>query len=269
MLFEIIQKKELKNRIAMKRLLIILPILSLLVASCHKDPYADAIISPNPAWVGEDITFTNISSNTDYSEWDMGDGTSSSSFNVIHYYYDPGVYDVTLRSFGRKGGVNVASFVVEVDGSELKVIVEELNEGYLIEGASVVLFNSLDAWMDLDYNNATEEQFTNRYGECWFSDLSYQKYYVDVYYRVGNEGYVNELLGLDDPERWIETQELPGGLDHTFIAVVESVIFNDVKKSTGRPAVRAPEQQIKRKVETSPADKPIRENKISVKKERK
>mgnify|MGYP001271698686 CR=1 FL=1 len=37
----------------MKRLLLILPILLLLLAGCHKDPYADAIITPNPAYVGE------------------------------------------------------------------------------------------------------------------------------------------------------------------------------------------------------------------------
>jgi len=253
----------------MKRLFSIIPILSLLLAGCTPDPYADAIIDPNPAWVGEDITFTNLSTNTDHVEWDMGDGSSSAAFNVVHYYIDPGRYEVTMRAFGKKNGVDVAKFVVDVDGSELKVIVKDVVDDYLIEEASVVLFNSLDAWMNLDYDNATVEQFTNRYGECYFSDLSYQKYYVDVYYRVGNYGYVNELLGLEDPERWIETQDLPGGWDHTFIAYVDAVEFTDQKKSAGRPAVRPPQREVQR-INAAPApDMPVKENKKSVQSERK
>ena len=109
----------------MKRLLTILPLLSLLVTSCYQEPFADAIITPNPAWVGEDITFDNLSHNTDYVEWNMGDGSSSSAFNVVHYYTDPGTYDVTLSAYGKKGGVNVASFTVDVEGSELEIIVKE------------------------------------------------------------------------------------------------------------------------------------------------
>ena len=92
----------------MKRILIILPILSLIVAGCFREPLADAIISPNPAYVGEDIDFTNLSNNTDYVEWEMGDGATSSAFNVTHFYYDPGFYDVKLKAFGVKGGVTTA-----------------------------------------------------------------------------------------------------------------------------------------------------------------
>ena len=132
----------------MKRLLIILPILSLIVAGCYKEPFANARINPNPAWVGEDITFTNLSTNTAYSEWDMGDGTVSSSFNVIHYYIDPGQYTVTLNSYGEKKGTSRATFVVDVSGSSLKVIVKEYYNEYVIEEASVYLYASLDDWND-------------------------------------------------------------------------------------------------------------------------
>ena len=109
----------------MKRLLIIIPILSLILAGCYREPVANATITPNPAWVGEDIAFTNLSTNTAYSEWDMGDGTTSSNFNLIHYYIDPGSYTVTLSSYGDKKGMSRVSFMVEVTGSELKVIVKE------------------------------------------------------------------------------------------------------------------------------------------------
>jgi hypothetical protein len=250
----------------MKRLLTILPLLSLLVTGCYDEPIAEAVISPNPAWVGEDITFTNLSHNTEHAEWVMGDGTTSSSFNVVHYYNDPGLYNVTLRAFGRKGDVNVASFAVDVTGSELTIVVKEFVDEYFIEGASVVLFASLEDWDEADYAKAVDEQFTNYKGECYFEDLSYQRYYVDVYYQVGNEGYVNWLLGQEDVA-WIETQLLPGGYDHTFIAYVDFVTFN--KKSAGRPAVRPPLEEVKSQLKNAGAERSLKENKFSVKRERK
>jgi hypothetical protein len=253
----------------MKRLLIILPILSLLLAGCYHEPIAEANINPNPAWVGEDIAFTNLSQNTDYSEWDMGDGTASSTFNVVHYYIDPGRYTVTLSSYGEKKGLSRASFVVDVTGSELKVIVKEYFDEYVIEEASVLLYATYNDWLEADVDKAVGgEQFTNRYGECMFEGLSYQKYYVDVYYRYGNSGYVNWLLGEEDVE-WVETQELPGGWDHTFIAYVEAVDFNDQQKSTGRPAVRPPMSDMKRIYGGSDSGMPLRENKTSTQLERK
>jgi PKD repeat protein len=248
----------------MKRLLIILPLASLLVTGCYKEPvpFADAIISPNPAWVGEDITFDNYSYNMNYVEWSMGDGTTSSAFNVVHYYDHPGFYDVNLRAYGTNGQVSIASFVVEVEGSELRVIVEEIVQGYLIKGASVVLFASLDDWYEADYSKAVAEEFTNDYGECYFSGLSYQRYYVDVY----EESHVNWLLGEEDPYRWIETQKLPGGWDHTFIAYVDYVTWE--KKSAGRPAERPSLENLKNQLKGAGAERPRKENKVSVKKER-
>ncbi len=62
----------------MKRLLIILPILSLIVAGCYKEPFANATYSPNPAYVGEDISFLNLSQNVSYVECSGSD----SSWNV-------------------------------------------------------------------------------------------------------------------------------------------------------------------------------------------
>ena len=256
----------------MKRLLTILPLLSLLVTSCYQEPFADAIITPNPAWVGEDITFDNLSHNTDYVEWNMGDGSSSSAFNVVHYYTDPGTYDVTLSAYGKKGGVNVASFTVDVEGSELEIIVKEYWDEYLIEGASVVLFSSLDDWMEGDWENkGVAEQLTDMYGECHFSGLSYQRYYVDVVYRFGNDGYHNWFLGEEDVY-FIETQLLEGGYDYTFVAYVDVVEFLE-KKSTSqsglRPALRPPLKDLGSQLKSATGKRPLKENKFSVKKERK
>ncbi len=251
----------------MKRVLTILPILTFVLAGCNPDPFADFIIDPNPGYVGEDILFTNISDNAQSAEWDMGDGSVSSAFNVTHFYYDPGFYNVTLRAFGKRSGVNTVVYEVEVIGSELKIEVLDFDTEVRIEGASVVLFTSLDEWYEADYDNVVDEQFTNSAGVCYFDNLSYQKYYVDVYYRVGNEGYVNWLLGEDDVF-FIETQQLPGGFDHTFIAYVEPVTFDDKKAaavSTDRPALRPPLRDLRSTLKSAGAERAHKENKFSEK----
>jgi hypothetical protein len=248
----------------MKRLLIILPILSVLLAGCYKEPppYADADITPNPAFVGEEIAFDNYSTNTSYVEWNMGDGSTATAWNVLHFYYDPGFYNVDLRAYGYDGRTSIGSFVVEVIGSDLTIEVKEYYDEYPVAGASVVLFASLDDWYEADYAKAVDEQFTNRNGVCQFTGLSYQRYYVDVY----EENHVNWTLGEEDPY-WIETQILPGGYNHTFIAYVDYVTWD--KKSAGRPAQRPSVESLKEQLKSVPAARPERENKFSVKREEK
>ncbi len=253
----------------MKRLLTILPVLTLMVAGCNPDPFADFIIEPNPAYVGEDILFTNVSDHAQSAEWTMGDGSVSSAYNVTHFYYDPGFYNVTLKAFGKRSGVSTLVREVEVIGSELKIEVRDYDTDVRIEGASVVLFATLDDWFDADYDNIVngKEEFTNSAGVCYFDNLSYQEYYVDVYYRVGNEGYVNWLLGEEDVF-FIETQQLPGGFDHTFIAYVEPVTFDEKKSattSTGRPVIRPPLRDPGTTLKSAGAERNHKENKFSEK----
>ena len=214
----------------MKRLLYILPILAMIIAGCSREPYADGIVQPNPAYVGEDVTFTNLSTHSDYVEWEFGDGVGSDDFNTTHRYIDPGYYDAKLKAFGTKGGVNTWSFTVEVIGSELTVVVQLWTpdgepEGYYVEGASVILYPTYQDW--LDFTNGSEELFTNQYGEVTFTGLSYQRYYVDVW----EANHDNWTLGSDDVG-WIETDMLEGIKLWTFIAYVD--YYPDGKKSTAR-----------------------------------
>ncbi len=224
----------------MKRLLIILTALPLIAAGCQKDPYAHASYSPEPAHVGQEISFKNLSTNTDYTEWDMGDGFTSTAYNVKHFYVDPGFYTVKQSSFTQKGRVSVASYMVEVWGAELKVIVQLWtpdNEppGYFVPGASVILYPTLTDWENetnpvVQYINGTAvtELFTNTVGECIFADLSNKRYYVDVW----EQNHDNLTLASEDVE-WIETQILePAIYDETFIAYVD--YYASAKKSTSR-----------------------------------
>lgn len=223
----------------MKRIFTILSALSLIATGCQKDPYADASINPRPAYVGEEILFTNLSINTDYVEWDMGDGSTSTAYNVNHFYYDPGTYNVTQRAFNGNRS-STATYMVEVIGAELKIVVQEYYDigappGALIPGASVMLYPSYDDWFNytnpvVQYIDGVEvtELFSNTIGEVIFDDLSYQSYYVDVWH----QNYTNEILAGEDIG-WIETQELEGAYYQTFIAFVDYVEW--AKKSTSRP----------------------------------
>lgn len=252
----------------MKRLFIILPLLSFIATSCYKEPVAEAVFTPDPAYVGQDVDFTNYSVNANRVQWDFGDGTISDAFNVTHYYVDPGTYTGSLSAYGKKGDVSVAPFQIQVIGSEIKIIVKDYEDDALIEGASVILFESLADWEAGNYKGKPEA-FTDAYGECTFSNLSYQKYYVDVQYREQNAdtGWVNWLLAEEDI-KWIETQMLPGNYDHTFIAYVDFVTFDDNKKSARfgmRPEFRPPLNSLRSKLKSASSERALKENKISTK----
>lgn len=228
MLFEFHSIKETENPFAMKRILTILPILSLIVIGCNREPFADATISENPAYVGEYVQFRSLATNTDYVEWDMNDGFTYSDFVVDHYFVDPGFYDVQLKAFGTKGGVDVATFPVEVIGAELTVVVRLWTEegtplGYLLPDARVRLYPTLIDWEQ--ETNLVVEAYTNSVGECTFDNLSYQRYYVDVY-----DAFHDNVLLAGEDVGWIETDMLEGLYLWTFNAYVD--YYPGGKKST-------------------------------------
>ncbi len=213
----------------MKRLLTILPLLSLIVISCNRDPIADGTVDLNPAYVGEFVRFTSYSINTDYVEWDMDDGIMYNEPVVDHYFVDPGLYNVTLRAFGTKGGVSSLVIPEQITGAELTVVVmlwtdTENGEapGYLLPGAEVTLFPTLEDWENL--TNGSETLYTDPYGECTFTGLSYQSYFVDVW----EANHDNYTLAAEDIG-WIETPMLEGAYYWTFEAMVD--YYPDGKKA--------------------------------------
>lgn len=250
----------------MKRLLTILPLLSLIVISCNREPYAEATVDLNPAFVGEYVRFTSLSTNTDFVEWDMDDGYTYSTPVVDHYFMDPGWYDVTLRAFGTKGGVSTAVIPLEVIGSLINIEVRDIDEDFLIPDVEIFLFKTLEDWDTGDINLAIGPFYTDDYGQVAIDGLSYQKYYVDAYYQYGNTGYVNWLLGADDVD-YIETQLLTGWETHYFIAYVEAVEFTKKKSAetrTGRLPMSPAAGQLK-----SAGERVKKENKSSTERERK
>jgi hypothetical protein len=161
--------------------------------------------------------------------------------------------------------------MVEVTGSELTIIVKEYWDEYVIPDVEIFLFQTLEDWDTGDVGLAVGPFYTDRYGQVTISGLSYQRYYVDAYYRVGNEGFVNWDLGFEDVG-YIETQLLTGWQYHTFIAYVDAVVFEEKKSASATSEVR------KARIPFSPAagqkkatgqDRPFKENKTSVPRDKK
>ena len=102
----------------MKHLLTIIAALSLIATGCQKDPIATAIVGPNPAYVGDVITFESRSTNTSYVEWEMGDGFSYSEPYVEHYYVDPGGYDAKLNDgtffIAIVGDISILTYLMKI-----------------------------------------------------------------------------------------------------------------------------------------------------------
>jgi len=214
----------------MKQFIIILSVLSLVAMGCKRQPFAEAEVTPNPAYVGEYVSFKSYSTNTDYVEWDMDDGFTYDEPVVDHYFVDPGFYDVRLRAFGTNGGVDVATIPMEVIGSELTVVVRryyELNDppGYLLPNARVRLYPTVTDWEQ--ETNLVAEGYTNSIGEVTFDNLSYQRYYIDVW-----EAFHDNYTLASEDIGWIETEMLEGIYLWTFEALVD--YYPDGKKSAAK-----------------------------------
>jgi len=90
----------------MKKLIYLIFSIVFLV-SCQKDPVANFSYS-SPAMVGEEVIFTNESSNADEYLWDFGDNTTSTLNSPVHTYTLPGNYSVKLTVVGEGGSATIS-----------------------------------------------------------------------------------------------------------------------------------------------------------------
>lgn len=201
----------------MKRFILILAVIPLIFSSCSRDPFADFSATRVTADVGEIIYFTNLSVDARNYEWDFGDGSYSTSFNVSHIWDLPGNYTVTLRAFGKNGKLDVATMGITILNpvADLEITVLEYYDEYVVPGASVRLYPSVTDWEN--ETNMVVEGFTNNNGVVTFLDLpANRRYYVDVW----EEFHDNYTLAEEDV-KWIETQILAPNTFNTFVAYVD------------------------------------------------
>lgn len=88
-------------------------------------PVAEFIYTAN----GRTIDFNDLTANSSYSEWDLGDGTSTTGPLISHTYQTPGNYKVTLKSCNKNMACDTLSQTIEIKnavGIEQNAV-EEIN----------------------------------------------------------------------------------------------------------------------------------------------
>ena len=99
----------------MKRNITISAVITLiLLTGCDREPVANFAFTPNNPNAGQQVYFENLSLDADSYEWNFGDGTSTSSYSPAHTFYSGGTFTVQLKAYGRRGGLDVATAVINV-----------------------------------------------------------------------------------------------------------------------------------------------------------
>jgi PKD repeat protein len=194
------------------------------------DPYADfylttdipgedgnVALETDVVFVGEQITFNNLSDDAASVLWEFGDDVTSNIISPSYSYDTPGTYTVSLHAYGLGDAVDSYSKTIEVyegRNSTVRITVLEYFDEYPVEGASVLLFPSVIDWEEA--TNSSYEVFTSELGKCVFEDMAEQMYYVDVW-EADHDNYELAAESVD----WIETQYLENDYIHDFIAYVD------------------------------------------------
>lgn len=87
--------------------------LLVITSACKKTPTAAFYPSKSSALADEEITFNNLSTNSENFIWSFGDGTSSTDESPKHVYTQAGDYSVTLIA-NSKNEKKVSSAVQQI-----------------------------------------------------------------------------------------------------------------------------------------------------------
>lgn len=138
----------------MKRLAILIPILALIATSCYREPVADFIFSPANPVAGQDVVFTNTSADAESFEWIFGDGTATNDIDPIHAFTSGGTYVVTLKAFGKRGGMSIATADITVQAIEPYA---DFDISTNLPGAGDVLTDMVFVGEEVTFTNYSED----------------------------------------------------------------------------------------------------------------
>jgi PKD repeat protein len=226
----------------MKKIIYLSLVLPLILFSCEMSPRAYFSASPGDPGVGEEVWFTNESENVASFEWDFGDGNISNEANPIHRFTSTGTFTVILKVWSGSGLSDEASLTLKVKiPTLLEVEVLEYFDEYPVEGASVILYPTLNDWEK--ETNSVNEGFTDSDGKTVFADLDKKVYYVDVWETThDNYALKSEDIGF------IRTTEIMPNKINRFIAYVDYV-------EHGKGEGRRDGSMVIKKLERKPEDK--------------
>jgi PKD repeat protein len=226
----------------MKKLIFLTLIIPIILYSCEMSPQAHFSASPGDPVVGEEVWFTNESDNAESFEWDFGDGFISNDVNPIHKFSASGTFTVVLKAWSHNGMTDEASLTFDVMiPTLLEVEVLEYYDQYPVEGASVILYPTLNDWDN--QTNSVIEGFTDTDGKVVFADLDKLVYYVDVW-----EATHDNYSLRDEDVGFIRTTEVIPHKINRFVAYVDYV-------DHGKGEARRDRTMVIRKIERKATDK--------------
>ena len=148
-------------------------------------------------------TFTNTSTFVASSQWDFGDGATSSSFSETHIYSTPGFYDIQLIVTSPFGCIDSLTQSVEVRSapfSEFSIAIDSAC------GPVVTTFNNVSSGSGLSYNwqlgnGQTSSSFnpgTQSYGAASGIDTTYYVQ-LSVTNNCGSSTYLDSIIAMPQP----------------------------------------------------------------------
>ena len=148
-------------------------------------------------------TFTNTSTFVASSQWDFGDGATSSSFSETHIYSTPGFYDIQLIVTSPFGCIDSLTQSVEVRSapfSEFSIAIDSAC------GPVVTTFNNVSSGSGLSYNwqlgnGQTSSSFnpgTQSYGAASGIDTTYYVQ-LSVTNNCGSSTYLDSIIVMPQP----------------------------------------------------------------------
>lgn len=223
----------------MKKTIFIAILLPLVMGSCEMNPEAYFSATPGDPVVGEEVLFTNNSIHAESCEWDFGDGYISNEIHPSHVYSASGTFTVILKVWSAGGLTDeaVLDIIVKIP-TLLEIEVLEYYDEYPVEGASVVLYPTLDDWDN--ETNMIYEGFTDGDGKVVFSHLERAVYYTDIW-----EATHDNYALRDEDVGFIRTPEILPNKINRFIAYVDYV---DHGKGTGRRSSNIVIKRLERKM---------------------
>ncbi len=181
-------------------MLVLLALMTLLTISCEKEPSASFDVGNN-LYSGEDISFTNTSSDADSYLWDFGDGEESTEMNPTHFYNSPGNYTVTLTAKNDDGTNSTSKSLTISQGTQLHLDVMLDGTSTRVSNIEIRLFDTYNDWAN--WTNVLLKSTTDAYGEIDIIGVLPIVYYIDAYYQTTygywsnwDLGYMTEALVL-------------------------------------------------------------------------
>lgn len=197
-------------------------------------PTAEFTVSPDPPTVGDEVTFTDTSTDLDGTitswSWDLGDGTTSTDRHPTHTYATAASYTVELAVTDDDGLTHTRSRVVRVAGPPTAAfgVAGGLNVARASDGAVVHGFSSV-------YGGSTSYRADNAIddsaGTFWYT-ASGTDQWLTLGLVPGGPHVIDRLVvrGAPDGPRNVELQVSTTGTDDDdFATVVSGQVTNQAR----------------------------------------